>query len=738
MKIFFQNIYYSLPVQLLILHFRKYQVLLLIWYVLFSTVSGNFFKIYGADTLFLSPEYMGNVNALSAAIVGIATGIFIMSWNITTFILHSHRCSFLATTSKPFLKYCINNAVLPITFIIYYLTQVYHFTTKKELVPIHDFLLIGLGFLGGIAALLLISFLYFFSADRRIVRTLTTMKRPRNVRRRRPKNIIYAGFGMKVGHFLSSGFKWKQARDVSHYGKEFLDGIFKRHHFEAMISILLAFIFMIIIGFFLDYKFFQVPAAASLLIFFTLLIAFMGTLAYFLQSWSILFIVALFLVLNILYTNGIIDPRNKAYGLNYNDTKDRPHYSLQGLQQLCTPDKILSDKENMINILNRWKQKQKEDKPYMIFLNVSGGGLRSAAFTIDVMQTLDSITHGGFMQHTFLISGASGGMLSAAYYRELYREKLTAPSIDLNDEKYSESISGDLLNPIFSSMVSRDIFSPAQKFNVGDRTYIKDRGYAFEQKLNANTGGVLDKSVGFYKSYESNASIPLIVYNSVITRDGRKLMLSTQPLSFLMQSDFKESDSSSLDIDAIDFAGLFKDLDPLNIRTLTALRMNATFPYVLPGVWLPTDPVIDVMDAGIRDNYGQETTLRFLYVFRDWIKQNTSGALVIQIRDRNRNGWEKSPESTGIAGLLINPATIFENNWYKLQDFFQNDQVTYAKSFLPDQLQRITFMYIPEIPEKKVPLNFHITNTEKKEVHASLSRKNNVDAFDEVRKYFKQ
>ena len=61
-------------------------------------------KLFGANALFLAPEYLGNVNAGGAAITGIATGVFIMSWNITTFILHSQRFRFLATNSKPFLK----------------------------------------------------------------------------------------------------------------------------------------------------------------------------------------------------------------------------------------------------------------------------------------------------------------------------------------------------------------------------------------------------------------------------------------------------------------------------------------------------------------------------------------------------------------------------------------------------------------------------------------------------------
>src|SRR5678816_1994372 len=113
MKAWLRGFYYSLPIQLLFLHFRKYQVLLLFWFILFATVNGSFMKAFGADSLFLAPEYLGNVNALSSALVGASIGMFIMSWNIATFILFSRQFRFLAATSNPFLKYCINNAVIP-------------------------------------------------------------------------------------------------------------------------------------------------------------------------------------------------------------------------------------------------------------------------------------------------------------------------------------------------------------------------------------------------------------------------------------------------------------------------------------------------------------------------------------------------------------------------------------------------------------------------------------------------
>ena len=120
MKQALKDIYYSFPIQLFILHFRKYQILLFFWFILLSTINSQFLKNFGADALFFSPEYLGKVNIWGALFTGVALGVFVMSWNVTTFILHTKRFKFLATTATPFFKYCLNNAILPLLFIIFY------------------------------------------------------------------------------------------------------------------------------------------------------------------------------------------------------------------------------------------------------------------------------------------------------------------------------------------------------------------------------------------------------------------------------------------------------------------------------------------------------------------------------------------------------------------------------------------------------------------------------------------
>lgn len=729
---YLRGIFYSLPVQLLFLHFRKYQILLVFWLVLFAVVNGSLMKSFGANALFLAPEYLGNVNALSTAIVGAAIGVFIMCWNITTFILFSHHFTFLAATQYPFVKYCVNNSVIPISFLTFFLIKSYSFAHYKELIPNIEIIFLTLGFLVGLLLMLTISFFYFFGADKTILRSLQPLfNTTKNVISHLQPEQTPTNSKVLINSewFLDSFMKVRRCRDVSHYSQELMEKIFKRHHFAAVLCIVLAYLFLIIIGFFLDYKVFQIPAAASIILFCAILIGVSGAFAYFFQSWSVPALIVFLLLLNTLYQTKWIDPRNKAYGLAYNESKS-PEYSLQSLQKLTTPEAIAADKRNMHQILDRWKQKQKEDKPLMVLITTSGGGTRSATFTMNVLQRLDSVTNGQIMNQTFLITGASGGMIGATYFRELYRQKQKGKHTNLQSTEYVDAIARDLLNPTFSSFVARDLFAPEQKFNVGPYSYLKDRGYSFELALNANTGGILNTRLKDYNDDERNAAIPLIFYHNVITRDGKKLLISTQPLRFMMQP---LTDSlHPVSPDAVDYTSFFASQDPHNLRLLTALRMNATFPVVLPNVWLPTEPVIDVMDGGLRDNYGTDNALRFMSTMKDWIQQNTRGVLLIQIRDRMDGGWENPYETQTMTENAVKPFFLLQHNWYKMMEYGQSDMTSYFIGNSDFSIQQLTFQYIPGKEEDKAALNFRLTQREKRDIAASLNSQQNALNFGKV------
>ena len=733
---YLKSVYYSFPVQLLLLYLKKYQLLLVFWYILFSTIHGGFMHSFGADALFLAPEYLDRVNGLSAAMVGAATGAFIMCWNVTTFILYSRYFRFLATTTRPFLKYCTNNFILPVCLLIFYFFQAIDFDSNKELMTNSEIAWMIAGFLSGFFLVIGLSLVYFFEADRNIKREMKPLIANPKLFKSKFKSTDTEQNGsrlIQVNWYLNSPFAVKQVRDVSHYSKEFIERIFNRHHFAAILSICIAFLFLVVVGFFMDEPAFQLPAAASIFLFFAILLAVSGAFSYFLESWSIPFLVLLFLVLNILYQYDVIDPTNKAYGLNYTNRNERPVYDRDHLLAMCSINKVAEDKERMIQILENWKKKQKEDKPLLLIINTSGGGSRSAAFTMNVLQQLDQQNGGKLMDKTFLITGASGGMFGAAYFRELFLLKKTKDStINPDAQKYTDAISEDLLNPLFSSFVARDLASPAQKFKVGDYEYIKDRGYAFEQKLNKNTGGILDRQLRDLAPDEAAARIPIMLFSSVITRDSRTMLISSQPISFLMRPVFDSNKIKTIDPDAVDFTRFFSKQDPMNMRLLTALRMNATFPYVLPNVWLPSQPVIDVMDAGFRDNFGEQVGIRFVHVFRDWIQQNTRGVLLIQIRDRKTGGWENPYESKDITELITKPLLLLQYNWYKMQEYNQNDLLSVMEGYMGNSFYKMTFQYEPKAGNAGAALNFHLSRLEKLDIANALNSSLNQQIFKSV------
>jgi len=730
------SVYYSFPIQLILLYLKKYQLLLLFWGILFSTIHGGFMHSFGADALFLAPEYLDNVNALSGAIVGAAAGAFIMCWNVTTFILYSRHFRFLATTTRPFLKYCTNNFILPGSLLTYYFFKAIEFDSTKELMTNSEIAWLIAGFLTGFFLVIGLSLLYFFGADFTIKRQMTPLiANPKLFKSQfKSKDIqLNSSRLIRVNWYMNGPFSVKQVRDVSHYSKEFIERIFSRHHFAAILSICIAFLFLGVVGFFMDEPIFQLPAAASIFLFFSILLAVSGAFSYFLESWSIPFLVLLFFVLNILYHYDIIDPTNKAYGLNYTNRTERPAYNREHLLAMCSPDKVSADKAQMIRILENWKKKQKEAKPLLLIINTSGGGSRSAAFTMNILQKLDQQNGGHLMDKTFMITGASGGMFGAAYFRELSRLKAFKDStINPDDRRYTEAIAGDLLNPLFSSFVARDLFAPAQKFKVGDYEYIKDRGYSFEQKLNQNTAGVLDRQLRDLAPEEATARIPLMLFSSVVTRDSRSMLISTQPISFLMRPVFDSSRIKTIDPDAVDFGSFFYKQDPMNIRMLTALRMNATFPYILPNVWLPSEPVIDVMDAGFRDNFGEQVGLRFVHVFRDWILENTRGVLLIQIRDRKTGGWDYPFESTDITEIITKPLLLIQYNWYKMQEYNQNDLLSVMEGYMGNNFYKMTFQYEPKSVNEGAALNFHLSRQEKLDLANATNNQLNTQIFKNV------
>ncbi len=138
------------------------------------------------------------------------------------------------------------------------------------------------------------------------------------------------------------------------------------------------------------------------------------------------------------------------------------------------------------------------------------------------------------------------------------------------------------------------------------------------------------------------------------------------------------------------------------------------------------------MDGGLRDNYGVENSLRFISSMTDWIKENTRGVLMIQMRDRRGGGWENPYELKGIGDHTIKPVMLLQHNWAKMMEYFQNDMYSYFSMNSQFPIHRIIFNYSSSKEENTAALNFHLTQREKKDILASVGTEGNKNSFSKI------
>lgn len=726
------------------MHVKKHQVLLLFWVMLFMFISNQLGDEFGIAYLFLDPEYLGKVNFLSFSLLGFAVGGFFMVWNITTYILNSNYFLFLATFKRPFAVYCLNNIILPLAFLITYIVVTYKFQIKSEFVK--DQLVIQniLGFLGGIIANVVVSAIYFQTTNRNIfsmfgnrIKEVAQFESKMKIR----QNKLWHEKSKEAGEFnvtryLSTSLKIRATREVKHYDQNLIRKVFEQNHSNALTIQIISILLLLGFSYAVENPLFQIPAGASALLVATILISLSGILEFWFLRWRAFIIILLLLGLNFLVREEVVNQNSQALGIDYQ--KESVPYSLDILDSIASRKNIAIDMASTIQTLEAWKRKTGLEKPVMIITNFSGGGLSSSTFSFSIMQKLDSIFNGQIMDHTALMCGASGGMLSAAYLREVYLQSQINDSVKVYHKKFTENISKDLLNPIVFTFGVNDLFYPFHKVSFGNNKYKLDRGYSFEKQFHINTDFVVDKNLGDYKEYVETGIIPMLVNSPTIINDERKLYISSTSMRYLMRPFNKFYEPDYKDIDGVDFLSLFENYRPFDLRLSSAIRMSASYPYILPNIALPSKPEIKVSDAGFRDNYGLETSIRFIQVFKDWLNENTSAVILLQTRIVEKNIKVEKYDRNNIVNFFFDPISNLYTNMFKVQDYQHNYLLSFGEEWLDGKLDYIIFEYRPINKDDEASLNLHLTSREKENILKTLNQPHIEYSIERLKEYFKE
>ncbi|MFT7452064.1 MAG: hypothetical protein ACI9VN_002793, partial [Patescibacteria group bacterium] len=731
----------SFPVQLVMLHLRNNLLLILCWLVIGLLMTGTVGKLFGVHFLFLAPEYLGEVNIISFLFLGLAFGGFFISWNMTTYMLDAHHFPFLACLARPFTKFCLNNFIIPLVFLIFYFYYSIHFQWYFEFWSAETIIYNMLGFLAGFITVVLLSSIYFQFTNKDVFNLLKTRQKvtPKRIKvlssGKREKELSRFRTGesnWRVETYLTESLKPRLVRSVDHYDDALLLSVFKQNHLNALIVQLFSLVVLLTLGCLIDNPWFRIPAGASVLVMCSVLVSITGAIVYWFNRWSLSIFVLLLVGINFLTSYDAFNHKNKGYGLDY--TNEPAAYSSSSLEKICHPDTVQKDITNTLQILTTWRSKF-EEKPKMAIFCVSGGGMKASVWAMQVLQQADSLMQGKLLDHTALITGASGGMIGMAYMRELLLQKKLGKEVDFYSRTHIDKISKDLLNSLAFTIVSNDLFLPWMEFTSGSYTYRKDRGYIFEKQLNINTDNLLNKRLGDYRPYEKSAAIPMMMITPSIVNDGRRLIMSPHGVSYMMKAPIGIRRKNTVEIDAVDYGRLFSQQNAYNIEFTSALRMNATYPYILPNVYLPSKPNIEVMDAGFRDNFGMLSATRFIHIFKNWIKENTSGVVLIQVRGSDKPDEITPKDGEGMIESLLNPLGI-AGQILELQDYEHGNNIGFLFDMLGEDLfDIIRFTYQPNQMNQRASMTFHLTTREKNDIMSAYYLDQNQESLGRLVDY---
>lgn len=744
LRILLKNIWYALPVRLLVRQLHSHKFLLLFWVFLLVMLSGGIGESFGGSYLFLEPEYLGQENFWSTFLVGSALGSFLFAYTITFYINESYRFHFLGFCKHPFFLLAYNNFLIPGSFLILYFHQflTYHLSLPYE-TGWHVFELFS-GLILGILLVFVISASYFFAEASIFVRFGKKLEEEIEKKKPEKSQWVILGkareslrYGQRADFYIEFPFTVRKVQGPDKARLRGLVQVLNQHHGKLLLLQIFTFVFIAVLGLMEDDPLFQIPAGASFLLMLSFLMMAIGAATFWFRKAGLAAIAVAF---TIFYFYGDLDflkDKHHAAGINYAEAPAA--YTVDNLLSLQNDSIYQQDRAATIAYLENWKARYQakygqDVLPQAVFVSASGGGLRSAVWTFRTMQYLDSISDGRLSDEVRLFTGASGGMFGLSYYRELYWRRSTGLDINLQDKRYSENMSKDLLNRIFFRMFS-DLFLPNGKGKVDGQILTKEAGYSFDRQVEENLPELRHRRIGDYAQPESDGIIaPLILAPSIINQ-GRKLFISSQPMSYLVNPG-EITNYFQARPDGIEFRRLFEHHQPDSLHLVSALRMNATFPLVTPVVSLPSEPAMQVMDAGALDNFGTQTAIKYLFEFRDWFEANTQGVMLVQIRDTDREEPIEEPNENGVLSKLLTPIGGGYKSMLESKDLANDHLLEYVKEWYFGPIEVLSFEYPLQSLDQPASLSWHLTQREKRTIERCLADIRNQEEMMVLRKSY--
>ena len=137
------------------------------------------------------------------------------------------------------------------------------------------------------------------------------------------------------------------------------------------------------------------------------------------------------------------------------------------------------------------------------------------------------------------------------------------------------------------------------------------------------------------------------------------------------------------------------------------------------------------MDAGLRDNYGFTLTTDYIWAFRDWIKRNTDGVVIVQLRDLEKRATQLKDLDKSFLAKMSSPINSLYGNLFNVHNYSE-DQLFKILSEAVDFPLDFYQLELFQSEENKVSLSFHLSSVEKKFIYEGISDPRNQTRIDSI------
>lgn len=361
-----------------------------------------------------------------------------------------------------------------------------------------------------------------------------------------------------------------------------------------------------------------------------------------------------------------------------------------------------------------WEQARGGRGKPVVIVATSGGGIRAAAWTAEVLTGLTQACAAGPEENRFtasllLVSAVSGGSEGAMYFAGDYDANGRVPADGLGDvrqDAYHSSLSsvgwgllypdllrivpvvGSLTTPVFGNTV--------------------DRGWALEQDWLRNWTGhswMTPPTIGEWSDDVAKGVRPAVIFNATAAESGQRFLMGTTALP--PDPRFQRGY-----LPAVEFQEAFPGMD---VPIATAARLSASFAWVSPMARASAGEErvrLHVGDGGYYDNSGVVSAMEWLMNAGDALKGHPVYVVLVD----STPGWPSGGEGWTWQRQLSAPMETLQSVRTSSQQARAQFELQLATDYLTSkhfQVQQVRFRYPSDL---LTPLSWHLTPDQQKNI----------------------